>query len=57
MTWKQLKEGIDRKLVEEGISEDTPVWYFDFSGPDNVEGEGMDGVVVWVDRDMGLVVS
>jgi len=33
MTWKEFKEGIDKKLVAENISEDTPIEYIDISHP------------------------
>jgi hypothetical protein len=45
MTWKELKEAIDKQLKERGISEDTEIWYIDISFPikDNLKiyGEEM----------------
>ena len=31
MTWKQFKAHIDKQLSEQGINEDTPIWYIDVS--------------------------
>ena len=43
MTWKQFKDGVDKQMQEKGISEDTEIWYIDFSFPnvDDFEKENM----------------
>jgi len=57
MTWKQFKDGVDKQMQEKGISEDTEIWYIDFSFPDadGFEKENM-GVFYGVD-DLGLVIQ
>ena len=37
MTWKQFKEQVDKRMEEQGISEDVEIWYIDISAPEQDE--------------------
>ena len=37
MTWKEFREGIERRLKEEGISEEIEIEYIDFSWVNSVD--------------------
>lgn len=35
MTWGEFKDFVDARMQEQGLSEDTYIWYIDISFPDN----------------------
>lgn len=39
MTWGEFKDFVDAKMEEQGLSEDTYIWYIDVSFPECADGE------------------
>ena len=47
MTWKEFKDAVDKELKENGIDENTEIWYIDISFPNKDDFEkGRLGVVL-----------
>jgi len=55
MTWKQLKEFVDRELAELEASEDVLIWYIDISFPSVERADKQ--VSVSIDVADGLAIS
>lgn len=60
MTWKQFKAHIDKQLSEQGINEDTPIWYIDVSFPcmpseDNQRNYKVP--IISIDEDSGMAID
>lgn len=53
MTWRELKELIDKRLAELGADEDIKIEYFDFSYPDMSHESTVPSV--FVDKERGLL--
>jgi hypothetical protein len=52
MTWKKLKELIDKQLAELGADENVDIWFIDISFPDEHTTPE-----IRIDKDHGLAVS
>ena len=54
MTWKEFKDAVDKRLAEDGISEDDSIWYIDVSFPDM---DDFEKGRIWVSKDDSCGIS
>ena len=47
VTWKEFRDAVDKMLTDNGVSHDIPIWYIDFSFPEQF-GAGVEGDALYV---------
>ncbi len=52
MTWKEFKDEIDKKLAEQGLTQDVEISWIDIHMPDNDDRLGVNG-----NQDDGIAID
>ena len=48
VTWKEFRDAVDKMLTDNDVSHDVPIWYIDFSFPEQFGAGIEDGALyVW----------